>query len=117
MNSKSKNEYKGLIRSFGDQLRLISRLMQDKRISLFLKLLPFGSLVYFISPFDFPTPIDDVGVIWIFTQLFLELCPSAIVQEHQVAIEKEYLDNQRKKYDGVEFTEGDIVDVEFSEKE
>ncbi len=117
MNSEEPKVKKGVIRSFGDQVKLLSRLMQDSRISLFLKALPFGSFVYFVSPFDFPTPIDDIGVIWFFVNLFFELCPAEIVQEHQVAIEKEYLDKQRAEYDGVEFPKGDIVDVEFKEKE
>ncbi len=117
MNSEEQNEYKGVIRSFSDQVKLISRLMQDGRVSPFLKLLPFGSLVYFISPFDFPTPIDDIGVVWFFTHLFIEFCPAAIVQEHQVAIEKEYLDKQRGNTEGIEFKEEDIIDVKFSEKE
>jgi len=117
MDLKPSNTNKNLIRSVGDQLKLILRLMQDQRVSPFLKLLPFGSLVYFISPFDFPTPIDDVGVIWFFVYLFLELVPADLVREHQVAIEKEYLD-KRKVEDGiVEFSDGDIVDAEFREKE
>ena len=108
---------RNLIRSLGDQIKLISRLIQDKRISPFLKLLPFGSLVYFISPFDFPTPIDDAGVIWFFVYLFVELCPAEIVQEHQVAIQKEYLDKQRAQGFDVEIPEGEIVDAEFVGKE
>ena len=116
MNNE-KNKNRNLIRSISDQVKLISRLMQDQRISPFLKLLPFGSLVYFISPFDFPTPIDDAGVIWFFVYLFLELCPADIVQEHRIAIEKEYLDRQRSEDNNAEFPKGEIIDAEFKEKE
>ena len=108
---------RNLIQSLGDQIKLISRLMQDSRVSFFLKILPFGSLVYFISPFDFPTPIDDAGVIWFFASLFLELCPADVVREHQVAIEKENIDKRRERGENIEFSEENIVDVEFKEKE
>ena len=91
--------------------------MQDSRISFFLKILPFDSLVYFISPLDFPTPIDDAGVIWLFASLFLELCPADAVREHQVAIEKENIDKRRERGENIEFSEENIVDVEFKEKE
>ncbi len=107
---------KNLVRSLGDQIKLISKLMQDNRVSPFLKILPFGSLVYFISPFDFPTPIDDIGVIWFFAQLFLELCPVDVVQEHQVAIEKEYIDKQRAMGKEPIFMDDDIIDAEFVDK-
>jgi hypothetical protein len=108
---------RNLIQSLGDQIKLITRLMQDSRVNFFLKILPFGSLVYFISPFDFPTPIDDVGVIWFFASLFLELCPPDVVSEHQVAIEKENIDKRRERGEPVDFAEGDIVDAEFKDKE
>lgn len=107
---------RNIFQSFSDQIKLVTRLMQDQRISPLLKLLPFGSLIYFISPFDFPTPIDDIGVIWFFASLFLELCPPDVVKEHQVGIEKEYID-KLKKEGIVEYPEGEIIDVEFVEKE
>ena len=115
MNSDKKLN-RNFIQGFGDQIKLITRLMQDPRISPLLKLLPFGSLVYFISPFDFPTPIDDAGVIWFFVYLFLELCPADIVREHWDWIEKQFLAKQKEE-GIVEYPEGEIIDAEFVEKD
>lgn len=63
------------------RFRLMLRLMQDGRIQLWLKIIPFFSLVYLVLPFDFPGPIDDGLVIWFAMQLFIELCPQDIVRE------------------------------------
>lgn len=70
-------------------IKLILRLMGDRRVNIFLKFLPILSLAYLLWPFD-PVPIyipvigalDDAAVIWLGTSLFIELCPSEVVQEH-----------------------------------
>ncbi len=64
------------------RIKLIIKLLADRRINPLLKLLPIGSLVYLVSPFDFPGPVDDAVLIWLGSYLFLELCPKEIVQEH-----------------------------------
>ena len=115
MKSEKQKTKRSLIDNFGDQIKLITRLMKDERVNILLKLLPFGSLVYFISPFDFPTPIDDIGVIWFFTQLFLEMCPEDVVREHQIAIDQSYYGKQEDQENGFEFPEGDVVDAEFKD--
>ena len=100
-----------------DHLRLVWRLWTDNRINLLLKLLPFGSLVYLISPFDLPTPIDDIGVIYLFTYLFVEMSPPEIVAEHRKEIES-MIDGQWKQsleYD--EISEQEIIDAEYSVKD
>ena len=80
----------GMLRDFVLRLKLIGRLMGDRRVSFFLKLLPLASLAYLISPVDlapgvvFPVigVLDDAAVLWIGTNLFVELCSPAIVKEH-----------------------------------
>lgn len=76
----------GFFAGFANQAKLIGRLMMDKRVNPFLKLLPLGTLVYLIFP-DIPGPIDDALVIWLGTYLFVELCPSDVVQAHRSEIE------------------------------
>ena len=78
---------KGLTR----QLRLIARLMADRRVSPLIKLLPVGALIYLVVPTDLMPllPFDDAAVLWLGGSLFIELCPSAIVQEHLRAIDAE----------------------------
>ena len=80
----------GLMRNFVKQLKLIGRLMGDRRVSPFLKILPIASIVYLISPVDlapgvvFPVigALDDAAVLWIGSTLFVQLCPDNVVKEH-----------------------------------
>ena len=63
----------GMLRNFVARLKLIARLMGDRRISIFLKVIPIGALLYLISPVDllpgmvFPVigALDDAAVLWI----------------------------------------------------
>jgi uncharacterized membrane protein YkvA (DUF1232 family) len=68
------------------RIKLILRLMLDRRVSLFLKLLPIGSLVYLVLPDFLPGPIDDAAMIALLSYLFVELCPEQVVQEHMRAL-------------------------------
>jgi len=72
----------GFFQDLTDRFRLISRLMVDSRVNIFLKILPIGTLVYALWPVDVPGPIDDVFVIWLGTTLFVQLCPPDVVEEH-----------------------------------
>jgi hypothetical protein len=64
------------------RLRLILRLMGDRRVSPLLKLLPIGALAYTFIPDLLPGPIDDAAMIWFLAHLFVELSPQEVVQEH-----------------------------------
>jgi uncharacterized membrane protein YkvA (DUF1232 family) len=68
------------------RIKLILRLMLDRRVSLFLKLLPLGSLVYLFVPDFLPGPVDDAAMIALLSYLFVELCPEQVVQEHMRAL-------------------------------
>jgi hypothetical protein len=106
----------GFIQGIADHLKLVWRLWMDKRVSPLLKILPFGSLIYMISPIDFAIPvIDDVGVVWFFTYLFVELCPEDVVMEHRVAI-KSLVGAEWKNADLTDIKEEDIVDATYEEK-
>lgn len=76
----------GLFLNLGKQARLVVRLMRDRRVSPFLKLLPVVTLVYLFFPDLMIGPIDDALVIWLGTVLFVELCPQDVVREHLDAI-------------------------------
>lgn len=77
----------GFFNDLTDRFRLISRLMMDSRVNPFVKALPVGALLYALFPFDIPTPIDDVFVLWLGTTLFVQLCPPDVVEEHQRRLE------------------------------
>ena len=77
----------GVFQTFSERLRLILRLMGDRRVHPLLKLLPVGALLYLFIP-DFPGPLDDALLLWLGGTVFVELCPPAIVQEHEAAIRR-----------------------------
>jgi hypothetical protein len=104
----------GLWSDFALRLKLIGRLMLDRRVSFLIKLLPLGSLVYFIAPDLFPGPIDDALLTWIGASLFLELCPSNIVAEHveDLTSNESILENARapKADPSDDVVEGEVID-------
>ena len=76
------NPLRGLLR----QVKLVWRLLRDRRVPIWLKAIPFLSLAF---PADIVPDVlvglgqlDDVAVIALGCRLFLELSPSAVVQEH-----------------------------------
>lgn len=82
-----------LFKSFIRQLRLIWRLFKDRRVPIWMKAVPFVSLVYLLFPTDIVPDIllglgqlDDMAVIALGLRLFVELSPPAVVQEHLDAL-------------------------------
>lgn len=100
----------GLFAELGNQARLILRLLGDRRVNPLLKLLPAAFVLYFLSPFDFPGPLDDAFIIWLGSTLFIELSPQDVVEEHRAAL------SPVKKSDDDEprFDEGDIIDAKYT---
>lgn len=80
----------GMMRDFVTRLKLIARLMGDRRVNIFLKVLPLASLAYLLSPIDLASglalpiigALDDAAILWIGSTLFVELSPPKVVQEH-----------------------------------
>lgn len=105
------------------RVKLILRLIGDKRINFFLKLLPIAAAIYVISPVDllpgvaFPVigALDDAVVIWLGTTLFVSLCPDEIVQEHTNAIQK-VVPGTWRETPGQDKT-GEIIDAEAEDEQ
>ncbi len=76
----------GFFENLSSRIKLIGRLLVDRRVNPLLKLLPIGALAYLFIPDLAPGPIDDGVIIWLGTYLFVELCPPEIVQEHTRAL-------------------------------
>ena len=82
----------GVMRETILRLKLITRLMGDKRVNFFLKILPVASLGYLFFPFDLVSVIpaisalDDIAIVGLGAYLFVELCPQDVVQEHMQAL-------------------------------
>ncbi|MEA3351558.1 MAG: hypothetical protein U9Q82_13135 [Chloroflexota bacterium] len=102
----------GFFRNISNEIKLVFKLLADPRISLLLKALPFGTLLYFIFPDLAPGPVDDAFVIGMGVYLFIELCPPEIVQEHRDALRKTI----PGQWQNQESEHGDIIDSEFTEK-
>ncbi len=78
----------GVLRDLVLRFKLIVRLMGDKRVNPFIKLLPMASLAYLIFPFDLisvvpgVSALDDVAIVSLGAYMFIEFCPPDVVQEH-----------------------------------
>ena len=68
------------------RIKLVFRLLGDRRVNPLVKIIPIGSLLYFLVPDLVPGPLDDAGVIWLAGYLFVELCPPEVVKEHLQAL-------------------------------
>jgi len=103
----------GMLRDFVKRLKLIARLMGDRRVNFFLKSLPLASVAYLIFPFDlapaiaFPIigALDDAAILWIGSTLFVELCPPNVVKEHMKELEGNLDDS----------SSGEVVDAEATD--
>jgi hypothetical protein len=89
--------------------------MGDSRVSPLVKLMPIGSLLYFVVPDIAPGPIDDAAVIWLATYLFVELCPPNVVQEHMEALKATRRVMDKYKETSQSDMQGEIIDGEIVE--
>jgi len=104
----------GMLRDFVTRLKLIGKLMGDRRVSFFLKLLPVASIAYLVSPIDLVPGVvlpvigvlDDAAILWIGTNLFVELCPADVVQEHMAGLTSNL---------NVDDEPGEVVDAESTD--
>ena len=110
---KIKPRDSGFFNELSKHMKLILRLMGDRRVSPFLKMIPLISLVYFLFPDLAPGPIDDALIIWLSTTLFVELCPPHVVEEHRKALEGVI----QGEWDDAPPKQEDIIEGEFSHKD
>jgi len=95
-NNLIESQNRGFFQDLVLRIKLIGRLMVDKRINFFLKILPVASVIYLFSPIDLAPglalpvigALDDAAVLWLGTTLFMSLCPDEIVQEHTDALNR-----------------------------
>lgn len=104
----------GVIQDVITKAKLIYKLMGDRRVSSYLKILPVGSLIYLISPVDFLPflPFDDIAIVGMGLYLFVELCPQFVVEEHLTNLRL----NIPRPFDNIHKDEV-IVDAEIVEPE
>ena len=100
------------------RVKLIGKLMADRRVSFWLKLIPIGTLAYLISPIDLIPggviplvgAVDDVALIWFGSSMFIELCPADVVREHMGTLtsNNDIVENPSQNIDVVD---GEVTDV------
>ncbi len=103
----------GMIRDFVLRVKLIVRLLRDRRVSFWLKIIPVAGIIYLVSPIDIISDIalpvigelDDAAILWLTNALFIELCPRDIVREHVKALSA----------DDSEKSSGEVVDADAVE--
>jgi hypothetical protein len=108
-NVQNNNPGGNFVSNLGVRIRLIGRLMLDRRVNFIVKLIPLASLAYLINPVDLPTPLDDIGVVWLGLTVFVELCPPEVVEEHLDALTRVVDVTGRDPADG----ENQVIDAEF----
>jgi len=96
-------------------LRLVWRLIRDRRVSVFTKIIPLLALIYLISPYDLVgdrIPVlgqfDDLIVITVLLLLFIAASPAHVVAD--LTIGKKLRDLQNQKNGD---SEGKTVDTEI----
>lgn len=104
----------GVMRDLILRFKLIVKLMGDRRVNPFIKLLPVASLAYLFFPFDLisvvpgVSALDDVALVSLGAYLFIEFCPPDVVAEH--------MQNLTSNMDTVashdEIVDGEIVESE-----
>jgi uncharacterized membrane protein YkvA (DUF1232 family) len=116
MNDKKPNKLTvsqgGVFRNVVLQTKLILRLLGDRRVSLWTKLIPIGTLVYLVSPIDIimgipgVSALDDAAIVLFGSNLFVELCPRDVVKEH--------MSDLQSNLDDVDNTD-DVIDAESTD--
>jgi hypothetical protein len=64
------------------RLKLVWRLIKDRRVPIGLKIIPFVFAFYLPMPDLIFGPLDDVLLLALGLLLFVQLCPTKIVDEH-----------------------------------
>ncbi len=109
----------GVIRDFVLRVKLLVRLIRDRRVSFWLKLIPLAGVVYLVSPIqlipDLLLPVigevDDVAILYLTNALFVELAPKNVVREHVRALTAD--DDEKEQG---EVVEADSVEIKNKPK-
>jgi hypothetical protein len=107
----------GIFNTLADEIRLVIRLMADRRVNPILKLIPIGTIIYFFVPDLILGPIDDALILGAGVYLFIELCPPAIVEEHRLDLRNIVnSDGSQKEEHRIPIYEDEILEGEFRDE-
>ena len=105
----------GFLKDLIIRLKLVYRLMTDRRVNIFLKLIPIAGLVYVIVPTDLMPliPLDDAVVAWLALTLFVELSPDDVVQEYLNKMRKDAI-TKEKPQQTEDSRMDEVIDAEYT---
>jgi len=82
-------EAAGILAEIIKNIKLIWRLLNDRRVPSWLKMIVPATLLYLLFPIDIIPDIapglgqlDDIAVILLGLKFFVEMCPEEIVRQH-----------------------------------
>jgi len=83
-------ETAGFLGNVVRQARLAWRLLRDRRVPAWIKLIPVGAVIYLISPIDlipdliFPGlgELDDLAILLLSAKALVDLSPPDVVRQH-----------------------------------
>ncbi|MBN1873358.1 MAG: DUF1232 domain-containing protein [Anaerolineae bacterium] len=103
----------GWFREFFQQFQLAWRLFWDERVTLLTKLVPLGTVLYFLMPADVVPDLalglgqlDDLAIFLVGIRVFIDLCPPNLVDEHKRAL--------RGEQESWRPTTGPVIDLEVT---
>ncbi len=94
---KRQQDFARIIFHIPNFIKLSLRLLKDKRVPFYAKLLVYGAIVYILSPFDlipdFLLPflgfLEDIIIAVLCFMALVRLSPPEVVEEHVKAIDIE----------------------------
>ena len=103
---KSKYFWLRLLMHIPNFFKLAYRLVRDKKVPLFLKIICYAAVVYVLLPFDlvpiafipFLGWIDDIIIFYICLKLLVKYSPPDVVEKHVQAIDNEMKQRFRQFY-------------------
>lgn len=105
----------GMFEGLALRIKLILRLMADRRVNFFLKILPAFTAAYLFIPDLVIGPLDDAAVIWLGLTLFVELCPPEVVEEHTRALRAALEGSRKEPPASHPPKDDDIIEGEYQE--
>ena len=99
------------LQEIGFHIRLLFLLFFDRRVGFGTRLVFLAGILFVLSPYDHPSPFDDIAVFLLLSILFIVLAPPQVVSEH--------LNNMRRAIPGKwrdPNTNKDVIDVKFVDK-
>jgi len=103
------------------RIKLIFRLLGDKRVSPWLKILPIAGVVYLVSPIDLIPDmvlpvigqLDDIAILWLTNHFFIEFCPPEVVREHvrKLVSNNDIIEEEIKHAADDDVVDGEATDI------